>query len=294
MKFFDEHLPFYRANFHLHTTCSDGRKTPEEAMADYRAQGYDILAITDHRKVTLRDGSVYGLLMIPGIELDFLLPGQAVHLLGLGVREEIASLWNRQGTPQEAVDAIHHCGGLAVLAHPAWSMNTTETMASLQGIAAVEIWNSVSTLPVNAIRADSSSMLDALWANHPQTLCPVMANDDTHQYGSEFAKGWNMIQAESLSVDAVLDAVRAGRFYATQGPTIDQLEMSNQQLTVSCSSAEAIIFYSNTPWVAGRSVIGHDLRTATYQIRPSDRYVRVQVLDVSGQSAWSRPIPVAL
>ncbi|MBR6090510.1 MAG: hypothetical protein IKP86_11285 [Anaerolineaceae bacterium] len=34
---------------HLHTICSDGMETPEVVCSNYRAYGYDFLAITDHR-----------------------------------------------------------------------------------------------------------------------------------------------------------------------------------------------------------------------------------------------------
>ena len=34
-----------KINLHLHTTDSDGRKTPEEAAAIYRAAGYDVVAL---------------------------------------------------------------------------------------------------------------------------------------------------------------------------------------------------------------------------------------------------------
>ena len=33
MKLFQEGKPVYRANFHLHTTRSDGRQSPEDAAA---------------------------------------------------------------------------------------------------------------------------------------------------------------------------------------------------------------------------------------------------------------------
>lgn len=39
---------FYKANLHSHSVYSDGVKTPEELKAAYKAQGYSILAITDH------------------------------------------------------------------------------------------------------------------------------------------------------------------------------------------------------------------------------------------------------
>lgn len=184
MLLIDDSKPFFRANLHTHTTMSDGRQSPAESMAAYRDAGYDILAITDHRKVTIPTDIPEGLLTIPAIELDYLLPGQAVHLLGLGITPDLGERWERGGTPQQGADLINGCGGLCVLAHPAWSMNDPAFMAELKGISAVEIWNSVSDLPYNAARADSSSLLDTLWSNYPDSLMPVLASDDTHFYGS--------------------------------------------------------------------------------------------------------------
>ena len=37
-----------KAGLHTHTKRTDGRKTPEEAIAAYEEAGYDILALTDH------------------------------------------------------------------------------------------------------------------------------------------------------------------------------------------------------------------------------------------------------
>ena len=104
---------FLKCNFHCHTTCSDGRLSPKDVMAAYRALDYDVLAITDHREVTrpAADEIPAGLTLIPGTELDFLLPTQAVHLLGLGVSPDIADCWNPNGTPQQAIDSIRACGG---------------------------------------------------------------------------------------------------------------------------------------------------------------------------------------
>ncbi len=160
MKLFSDSLPFFKANFHCHTTESDGALDPASVIDFYKKAGYDILAITDHKKVT--EISPDQLLLIPGIEIDYTLPGQVAHILGLGIKKEMAALWNRSGTPQEGIDLIRSLGGLAVLAHPAWSLNTPAFMRSLTGLSGVEIWNSVSTLPLNADRADSSSLLDVI------------------------------------------------------------------------------------------------------------------------------------
>ena len=137
MKLFSESLPFYRGNLHAHTTCSDGQKTPKECMADYRAAGYDFLSITDHRMVTKPDPAEIpeGLVMIPGIELDYTMPDQWVHIQGLGVTEAVMDNYDRNGNPQDGIDRINECGGLAMLNHPAWSLNPPEYIASLKGVS---------------------------------------------------------------------------------------------------------------------------------------------------------------
>lgn len=289
MKYFSDVLPFLKANFHCHTTESDGRVSPDESMVLYRNAGYDILAITDHRRVTLPAKVPEGLLLIPGIELDYRLPGQWVHLIGLGMSPSVGTEWNRSGTPQDGVDTVNRLGGVTLLAHPAWSLNTTELISSLKGICGVEIWNSVSTVPYNADRADSSAILDVTWASGGPLL-PVFANDDVHFYGSDATVAATMVQAEKATVGSVLEALRAGRFYATLGPEIFQIEKNGDTVSIRFSEAETVIFYSDLPWVSGRTRTGHAMTEAEYRFSPEERYVRVEIRDRAGRKAWSAPI----
>ena len=294
MKMFSDTLPFYKANFHCHTDRSDGKLTPEECVAFYRDAGYSILSVTDHKVVT--EAVSDRLLMIPGIELDWYVRGdyiQCVHILGLGMDKAFASRWDPHGSPQEGIDLINRLGGIAVLAHPAWSLNTPAFMRSLKGLAGVEIWNSVSTLPLNADRADSSSLLDTTWASGGELL-PVFANDDSHPYADEAGVAATMVQAEELTLPAVMAALRAGRFYATTGPEIHQIEnRDNREIIVHCSPAESVIFYSNAPWAEGRAVIRRGITECSYTFQKPDRFIRVEVRDAEGRKAWSSPFHLA-
>lgn len=291
MKLFSDSLPFLKANFHCHTTESDGRLSPTDVAGFYEYAGYDVLAITDHRKVTMLPSSEH-LLLIPGVELDYVLPGQWVHILGLGIDSTIGEKWNRLGTPQEGIDLIRELDGLAVLAHPAWSLNTPEFMRSLTGLSGVEIWNSVSTLPLNGDRADSSSLLDVTWASGGELL-PVYANDDSHPYKDEAGVAATMVQAEEKSIPAVMEALKSGRFYASTGPQIYQIENNNsQEIIVHCSPAESIIFYSDCPWAAGRAVIKPGMTECNYFVQKNDHFVRIEVRDAAGRKAWSSPMKV--
>lgn len=86
-----------RMDLHTHTCRSDGLLTPAELARDAAAAGIRLLAITDHdtlagvRELHAGGGAPAGLEVIPGIELNSVLPeGSAegeseVHILGLGV-----------------------------------------------------------------------------------------------------------------------------------------------------------------------------------------------------------------
>ncbi|OGF52584.1 MAG: hypothetical protein A2497_00505 [Candidatus Firestonebacteria bacterium RifOxyC12_full_39_7] len=54
-----------KGNLHLHSTLSDGLKSPEELFKLYKAAGYDFLSLTDHWKL-YPAGEEKGLLLIPG------------------------------------------------------------------------------------------------------------------------------------------------------------------------------------------------------------------------------------
>ena len=100
MQLFWKDKPFYRGNTHCHTTRSDGRRTPEKVIALYREAGYDFLALTDHRKLSEQAHFEGSLLMLPGMEMDFALPHEALHIIGIGMNESLmeacfSGMWRR-------------------------------------------------------------------------------------------------------------------------------------------------------------------------------------------------------
>jgi len=89
------------ADFHTHTTASDGELAPGAVVAQAASHGIRALAITDHDTLAAyrwRDGAVFaearrlGVELTTGIELDVALDGREVHLLGLGLDLQSAAL----------------------------------------------------------------------------------------------------------------------------------------------------------------------------------------------------------
>lgn len=79
-----------RADFHIHTTASDGRQTPAAILRQAMDAGLTHIAITDHDTVdglmTLQEHkeSYNGLVLISGIEFSTDLPDCEIHILGYG------------------------------------------------------------------------------------------------------------------------------------------------------------------------------------------------------------------
>ncbi|MBR3836137.1 MAG: hypothetical protein IKJ69_05075 [Clostridia bacterium] len=70
----------FRGDLHMHTCRSDGRQAPAIVAAEYRKNGYDFLAITDH---DVYYGSLEAMNAFKDVPIEYnLVPGEEVHLEG--------------------------------------------------------------------------------------------------------------------------------------------------------------------------------------------------------------------
>lgn len=290
MLMFDPDKRFFKGNLHTHTTNSDGRRSPEDVLKLYRENGYDFTALTDHWKRAPEEKAFLdGMLILPGIELDYTLPAQVIHIVGVGVDESVLKA-TRNGGPQSGIDAIRRAGGRAILAHPAWSLNTPEVIGALRGLTAAEIFNSVSDMPWNGDRADSTGVLDTAAANGH--VLNTIASDDSHFYEGEECTSYIMLQADELTKENVLKALDEGAFYATRGPRFEQIEVTESEIRVKCSAVSRVVFHSDLVYVGDRVTQGEGLTEAVYRIKRErgERFVRIILIDENGRRAWSNPI----
>lgn len=285
---FDNSGTWYKGNLHMHTLCSDGLLSPEAAVVVYRNAGYDFIALTDHWVQSVNQTVENGLLVLGGCEWDTgdMLKIPIYHILGIGMEKQVNLSHTPSLNPQEVIDAINAAGGFAILAHPAWSVNDPTECLQLRGLSGAEIYNSVSNLPWNGRRADSSLYFD-LWASKGK-LMRCFAEDDSHFYAGEQTQSFIMVNAPELTADAIKKAIAEGNFYASQGPLFQSVCTDGDTVTVECSEVQAIVFYSNTVWCDDRVTSG-TVTSASYRIKPTDKYVRVELIDKDGRMAWSSP-----
>ncbi len=289
MKIFDAKLPFFKGNMHMHTTRSDGAWTPEQAMAAYAAAGYDFIAVTDHRTVGAT-GKYENMLVMSGAEYDYLFSDQALHIVAVLPDDRLKNAEIPYDDHKALLHMIQRYGGAAILAHPAWSMNTTALMQSLPEVCGAEVYNTFSGFPWNAPRADSGNALDLLAVSG--RLMPFVAGDDSHRYQGEQCQSWTMVQAQECTPEAIIEALRAGRFYASQGPKFEDVEVLEDRMIVKTSPVDTVVFVSNVPWVKGRCRTGRDMTVQEYcfQRDRGETFVRCEIMDAQGRRAWLSPM----
>lgn len=284
---------YYKVGLHIHTNLSDGAVSPEQMAEIYRAAGFDAVAITDHWVYHPQD-EIGGLTILSGCEynIDFGIRDTAdgiMHIVGIGMKTK-PELDEKTARRQQVIDAINACGGMAVLAHPYWSLNTKEDVEALHGFSLLEIYNSVSDVH-QSVRPYSGYLVDVL-ANDGYVL-PLIATDDTHYYdGTDDAKSFLMVEAESGSAEDILSGIRASRFYASQGPElyVKQTGEGERTISVRCSPCSLISFVTNASWSKNRVFRGENLTSAEYTMQDFDKWVRIEIKDAEGRFAWSNVI----
>ena len=99
-----------KIDLHSHSNCSDGALKPDELVACAAAAGVEVLALTDHDTVAglelaQQSAGVYGLQLVPGVEISASWHAQAIHVLGLWIdpaSPQLMSMLGAQGERRQA------------------------------------------------------------------------------------------------------------------------------------------------------------------------------------------------
>lgn len=306
---------WYKGNLHMHTKRSDGHLNIKDAIEIYHKNGYDFVAVTDHRKpsVTIEPHQIgvidnqeikmEEMLLLSGVEWDThgrnsKLPDDVpcFHILGIGMTQnEVGKDFDQvlRPTPQQMIDTIKSDGGYVVLAHPCWSIMDPHTILDCKGVDATEIYNAVSDIPWNGQRSDSSAWFD-IWATHYDINMPAVAGDDVHQYEGDECRSFTMVNATSLTSKDIMEALRNGNFYASQGPKIKELTVDEERKTVHVECSKDVVmavFYGNNIWTKDRFSLVHNGKV-DYEYNEATNYIRVELITTDGRKAWTSPYKV--
>lgn len=290
---FEARGKWYKGNLHTHTTNSDGDWSPDRVAAEYKANGYDFLFITDHRRVTDVSGlSEAGFLVLSGDEIDAGSTelGHRYHLVALNLKEPISE--RDALTVQEIIDLARSKGAEVIVGHPYWSGLTINDVVHLDGYVGIEIFNT--TCFVSIGKGHSVVHWDGLLARGRQVW--GFAVDDAHEHFNDhrpidICKAWIMAKLPELTEAEVMLAIKSGRFYSSNGPSIYDISVRDAKISVSTSEVKVVNFIADVSRGESFTAMGDgSLTGAEYRIRGSERYIRVECFDKDGRAAWSNPV----
>lgn len=304
---FKEKHRMLKGNLHMHTTRSDGKLTPEEAMRYYKQHGYDFIAITDHRVYNSKNFlPEIGLTVIPGMEYDngLNIPCdhgfRCFHTVCIGSDDAAKNGFEHDFHPGSAVakdqaeyqpylDKIHANGNLTIYCHPEWSSTPARYFDKMRGNVAMEIWNSGSAI-------DCDMDMDAPYWDELLGMGIQLfgvATDDSHST-NDACFGWIMVNAEN-NVDSILEAIERGAFYSSCGPEIYDFRVEDGLIKIKCSPVKKIRLHSDGHYTMMKVADDEELTYAEFPLKCADwigkyAYVRISVIDKDGKYAWTNPI----
>ena len=267
---------FYKANLHSHSTLSDGKWTIEEMKEKYKAQGYSIIAYTDHHVfLTHNDLADEDFLPLNGYEIDISEDKpwsryiKTCHfcLIALDRDRTVQNIYHNSVYIDRNADKVdlakdrapitrrydpefisalmqeaREDGFFVTYNHPVWSLESTEECFRYHGMHAMEIVNYSSYVTGHEER--NSNLYDAMLHRGEDIYC--IATDDNHDvYPIGHPKcdsfgGFTMIKAEKLEYGAVTQALLDGHFYASEGPEILELYYDSEDNRVHIKTTEAV------------------------------------------------------
>ncbi len=285
---------FHRGNLHTHSTVSDGELEPAEVCRRYRDAGYDFICLSDHflpaYDFPVADTRAFrtdGFTTILGAEVhvpDTSL-GEKWHLLANGLPLDFAP-----PQPGESAAALaRRCadaGAFVTIVHPEWYSLGVDDALSIDAAHAVEVYNHTSA--VRSSRGGGCSLLDQLLAQGRRLN--ALATDDAHFLVDDAFGGWVMVKAERNEPDLLVQALKAGHYYSTQGPAIHDIRQEADDVVVECSPAFGVYLLGK-----GSRSVQCEQRGQTMARLPAGRmgkggFMRVVVVDEQGRSAWSNPV----
>ena len=285
---------FWKGNIHTHSNASDGVRTPEQVCATYREAGYDFLALTDHFQAKygfpVVDTGPFrsdGFTTILGAELHAPATslGEMWHILAVGLPLDFTPTTPEETGAQLAARAIA-AGAFVAIPHPGWYALTAADAKTLEGAHAVEVYNHTSQLRTE--RGDGVYLADQLLAEGRRIN--LIAVDDAHFACPDAFGGWVMVKAPANEPAALLAALKAGHFYATQGPSIQDIIWEEDAVEITCSPAASIMVLGRgSRAVQSVAPCQTRARLSIAGLRAGG-FARVVVADAQGRRAWSNPM----
>ncbi len=267
-----------------------------------------------------------GFLIIPSEEITNNVGGKIpVHINATNLQEFIApsNAATVAETMQLSVNAVleqRERTGIPMfphINHPNfyWAV-TLEDMISLKGERFFEVYNGHPMVRNygDSIHLGTEVMWDKIniaYANRNQPLMFGLATDDSHNYhefGTAFSnagRGWVMVQAEKLDASSLINAMEAGKFYASTGVEFSILSCEENEIKLEIAEEKDVTYTINFIGVKkgeNDSEVIESVKGTSATFKITDEYIFVRAVVTSNKQkynpfeegdfemAWTQPV----
>jgi hypothetical protein len=288
---------WFRGNLHTHSDRSDGMASAEQVIAAYRAAGYDFLVLTDHFEARwgwtvtdtsgARDRAFTTLLGAELSSADW--DDEDVFWVNaIGLPPDFPG--PSPGEPHAAIiRRAAEAGAYNVLLHPGLTNFLDFDRLPVDDLHAVETYN-VNAAHTWPDQAEGRYAVDALLARGHRLH--VTVGDDAHWHHEwDRFRAWVEVRAERLAPDTLLQALRTGAYYSTQGPRIEDVDVDGDRVQVRCSPARAVALTGIHGWRSDTAEGHPHVTEAVLDLaRLRSPYWRLTVTAQDGTRAWTNPV----
>ncbi|MFI5585744.1 CehA/McbA family metallohydrolase [Amycolatopsis sp. NPDC051758] len=210
---------WYRGDGHLHTVHSDGRRTPEQLVADARAAGLDFMISTDHNTSSSQlqwgNYATDDLLILNGEEVTT----RSGHWPAIGLPAGTWIDWRyRAADPQDFrrfTDQVHRAGGLVTAAHPFANCFGCTYEFAYEIADLVEVWNGPWT------QDDEASVIHWDGLLRGGRFIPAIGDSDAHNPDQRVALPHTVVLADRLRRKELLAGLKAGRSWLAESSAVE-------------------------------------------------------------------------
>ncbi len=291
---------WFRGDLHSHTHHSDGTGSPADLAAAARTQGLDFVAVTEHNTVShlpyLKAAADGPPLLIPGVEIST----YHGHANVWPVTDWLDFRIWEDGSMRLIRELVREQGGLFSVNHPK-DDGPPWQFGELFDPDCIEVWGG----PWFISNYQALAVWDRLLREGRRVT--AVGGSDKHQPPFTGELGWyelgtptTWVWAEELSIPALMEGIRAGRVFISEGPEGPRLELIAEAGSRQATMGEAIPVTPGNPirlicrvWggegsllrlVSARRVLEAEIGAETF-VREweieveDDRYFRPEVIE---------------
>jgi len=306
-------MPWFKGNLHTHTNKSDGDSSPETVVEWYSNNKYDFLVLSDHNHLTILDSNQTKLLLIPGEEITLNLP-YTIHINAIGIKKVIEPTLRstKVKTLQANIDNIINSGGLAEINHPnfRWALNEKD-LVQVRGAHFIEVFNG--NYNTHNYGGGGKKSVEEMWDEMLSKKIKIwgVAVDDSHHFKEEFAphrhnpgRGWVEVFAKNLSEKNILDSMRNGNFYFSNGVKFKNIKFNKEKIELSIAGdyfnkglSNSLLTDSKytTQLISNEGEIIEEINGKSVKFNLVNEnneytYYRTKTISSTGSIGWTQPI----